>query len=125
MRAVLDIRAGENHRMVIGGHLRDFAPGAYAIKRRSQLPTRMVLVIVQRAVVLCKRTSQAMHVKALAATTLNGEATRSIAGRDAIGTGMMYPRATHLLGLFPPLAVRRALAPEGLASAVTQVQQSQ
>ena len=87
MRAVLNISAGENHRMIIGGHLRDFAPGEYAIKRRSQLPTRMVLVLVQRTVVLCKRTSQTMHVRAPAATTLNGEATRSVAGRHAIGTG--------------------------------------
>ena len=80
----------------------------------------MVLVLVQRAVALCKRTSQSMHVEPPAATTLNGEVTRSVAGRHAIGTGLQNPRAARLLVGAIPLAIRRALAPRrGLASAVT------
>ena len=73
--------------MIVGGHLRHFVSGEYAVERGSQLPTGMVLVLVQRAMVLCKRTGQTMHVKALAATTLYGEATRSEAGRHAMSTG--------------------------------------
>ena len=106
--------------MIIGGCLGDNVVPEHASERNPQLPTGMVLVIVQRVVTLCKRTSESMLVRPIAAPALDGQAGGAKTRGDASGTRcQLDPRAALLLVLVPITARRAAASRRGLALTAT------
>ena len=104
--------------MFVGGCLGDSVAPEYTSERGPQLPTSMVLVLVQRAMTLCERTGKPMLVIPIAASALDGQAGGPKTRGDTSSTRcQLDPRAAHLLVL--PIAARRAATSRSLALTAT------